>query len=56
MSLAARDYSFLNGIPSQVVHKFGRNLAVGTSFVPVCLGGIYNTPQVGSETRIFSKS
>lgn len=26
------------------VHKFGRNEAVGTSLVPVCYGGVYQTP------------
>lgn len=34
------------------VRKFGRNDSVGTSFVPVSIGGIYNTPQFGSATAV----
>lgn len=48
----ARDLQ--SGIDS--VKKFGRNSAVGTSFVPVCLGGIYNTPQSGSATTLRIKA
>lgn len=29
----------------ELVHKFGVNTAVGTSFAPVTLGGVYPTPQ-----------
>lgn len=39
-----------------VVHKFGRNAAVGTSFVPVAIGGIYRTPQVADATKIRVKA
>lgn len=39
-----------------VVHKFGRNSAVGTSFVPVTMGGVYQTPQVGSQTTLRIKA
>jgi len=39
-----------------LVHKFGRNLAVGTSFVPVSIGGIYRTKQVGAATTLRIKS
>jgi hypothetical protein len=35
-----------------VIHKFGRNAAVGTSFVPVTMGGVYQTPQVGGATTL----
>ena len=38
------------------VLKFGRNDSVGTSFVPICLGGIYNTPQSGSATTLRIKA
>lgn len=30
-----------------IIHKFGRNAAIGTTYVPVCSGGVYQTPQVG---------
>ena len=36
--------------------KFGRNTAVGTSFVPICLGGIYQTPQAASATTLRIKA
>jgi len=39
-----------------LVHKFGRNNAVGTSFVPVALGGVYQTPQAASATTLRIKS
>lgn len=42
--------------PYTVVHKFGRNPAVGTSFVPVSLGGIYRTPQSTSATQVRVKA
>ena len=38
------------------VKKFGRNLAVGTSFVPITIGGVYQTPQSGSATALRIKS
>lgn len=38
------------------VKKFGRNSAVGTSFVPVCLGGVYRTPQSGAATTLRVKA
>lgn len=41
---------------STVVHKFGRNSAVGTGFAPVSMGAIYRTPQVGSATRVRVKA
>ena len=39
-----------------VVHKFGRNTAVGTTFVPVTRGGIYQTPQAGSANTLRIKA
>jgi hypothetical protein len=39
-----------------IVHKFGANEAVGTTFVPVCRGGIYRTPQTGSATTLRVKA
>lgn len=37
-------------------HKFGRNTAVGATFAPVALGGVYRTPQPGSATALRIKS
>lgn len=39
-----------------VVKKFGRNTAVGTSFAPVALGGVYNTPQAAAATTLRIKA
>jgi hypothetical protein len=36
----------------QPIKKFGRNDSVGTSFEPICFGGIYQTPQSGSATTL----
>jgi len=38
------------------IHKFGKNRAVGTTFAPVALGGIYRTPGVGAETALRIKA
>lgn len=39
-----------------LVHKFGRNSAVGTTFVPVAIGGIYQVPQAASATTLRVKA
>lgn len=39
-----------------VVHKFGRVENLGTSFVPVCFGQVYRTPQVASATQLRIKA
>jgi len=39
-----------------VVHKFGRNAAVSTSFVPIALGGVYQTPQPANATTLRVKA
>jgi len=39
-----------------VVHKFGYNPAVGTTFVPISQGGIYRTPQAASATTLRVKA
>ena len=36
--------------------KFGRNTAVGTSFVPITIGGNFQTPTVLTTLRISSSS
>ena len=37
---------------TSVVHKFGRNAAVGTTFVPVAFGGVYQTPKGSAATSL----
>lgn len=39
-----------------VVHKFGRNVGVSTSYVPVSIGGVYQTPQPASATTLRIKA
>lgn len=41
---------------ASIVQKFGSNGAVGTTFVPVAVGGIYRTPQVGAATALRIKA
>ena len=39
-----------------IVHKFGKNSSVGTNFVAITNGGIYNTPQVSGATTLRIKA
>jgi len=39
-----------------LVHKFGMNYSMGTSFVPISVGGLYNTPQVAGATTLRIKA
>lgn len=39
-----------------VVHKFGRNEAVGTTIEPITLGGTYQTPSVLTSLEVLSSS
>lgn len=39
-----------------VVHKFGHNAAVSTTYVPICHGGEWQTPQVSGATTIRIKA
>jgi len=39
-----------------LVHKFGRNSAVGTSYVPLCNSGIFRTPQPAAATALRVKA
>jgi hypothetical protein len=50
-NIAAGDYDGLT-----VIHKFGHNEAVSTSFVPVTSSGIYRTPQVSGATALRVKA
>ena len=36
----------------RAVRQFGRNQAVGSTFVPITRGGVYRTPQVGAEQAL----
>lgn len=46
--------SLFSGITE--IKKFGRNSSVGTSFAPIAVGGVYQTPQSGSATTLRVKS
>ncbi|MCP4230593.1 MAG: hypothetical protein GY771_10690, partial [bacterium] len=37
-------------------HKFGYHGAVGTSYTPVCAGGVFRTPQVSGATTLRVKA
>jgi len=39
-----------------LIHKFGHNETVGTSFVPIVSGGVWNTPQVANATAFRVKA
>ena len=41
---------------NSIIHKFGKNISTNTSFTPVSIGGIYQTPQAGSATTLRIKS
>ena len=38
------------------VKKFGRNDSVGTTFEPVCMGGVYRTPQISGAVALRIKA
>ncbi len=40
----------------RVIHKFGANEAVGTTFAPIAIGGIYRTPQPSGATTLRVKA
>lgn len=41
---------------AEVIHKFGRNEAVGTTYAPVAFDGIYRTPQAAGATTLRIKA
>lgn len=51
-------FNIINGTDSgyEKIHKFGRNSAVGTSMVPVCVGGVYQTPTTPTTLEAISAS
>lgn len=44
------------GADAEVIHKFGHNDSVGTSYVPICVGGVYRTPQYNASTTLRIKA
>ena len=44
----------LSGVTT--IKKFGRNLAVATTYVPVSVGGVYQTPQAAAATALRVKA
>lgn len=56
-SMCMGDAEIADGlIDYTVVHKFGRNSAIGNSFVPVAFGGLFRTPQVPDATAVRVKA
>lgn len=44
-------------VPSHsIIHKFGRNSAVSSTFVPICSGGFYRTPTSNTALEVVSSS
>jgi len=41
---------------NRIVNKFGRNSSVGTSYVPICPGAVYQTPQAAAATTLRVKA
>lgn len=39
-----------------VVHKFGRNSSIGSSFEPVTASGVYQTPTSAASLEVVSSS
>jgi hypothetical protein len=37
-----------------IIQKFGRNTAVSSTFVPICLGGFYRTPTTNTALEVVS--
>lgn len=47
----------LFGTPNyEIVQKFGANASVGTTYEPLCRGGVYRTPQVAGATPLRIKA
>jgi len=45
-----------NVLGHSIVHKFGHNTSIGTTYVPVASLGLYNTPQVAGATTLRIKA
>jgi len=45
-----------NVVGHSIIHKFGKSTNTGTSYAPVSLGNIYNTPQVAGATALRVKA
>jgi len=47
----------MGNVPNaKMIHKFGRNPAIGTTRVPITLSGIYQTPTTAKQLQIKSSS
>lgn len=44
------------GANAEAIHKFGHNDNVGTTYVPITVGGVYQTPQFNAATTLRIKS
>ena len=43
-------------VEERIEHKFGRNAAVGTTFAPLCFGGVFQTPTSATALEAVSTS
>lgn len=41
---------------AEAIHKFGHNDSVGTTYVPICIGGFYRTPLFNAGTTLRIKA
>jgi len=41
---------------SSIVHKFGKNTGIGTTYEPIAINGVYQTPQIASKETIRVKA
>jgi hypothetical protein len=53
LGISVEDYL---GIGFDTIHKFGRHDAVGSTYVPVAFGGLWQTPQVAGATTLRIKA
>jgi hypothetical protein len=44
------------GADAEAVHKFGHNDSVGTTYVPIAVGGVYQTPQFNAAVTLRIKA
>ena len=51
LNIAFGDFGSLS-----TIHKFGHNIAVGTTYVPITSNGVYRTPQVAGATTLRVKA
>ena len=58
MSNGIREFLISQGYSGSFIeiHKFGRITGLGTSFTPVCIGGVYKTPTPSAVSRLRVKA